>query len=433
MSSIKDKILSAIKAKTALTEKGLVELLGSKDEVHRRVWDLVKEGTLTKSEDGVYKFAEGVDTAAILNVELEELKPLKETTSPDKDKESSKDKDKDTKDDEVEKNELGIPLDPRYKFMDLLKRVVVKPDSIIPTLTEAVFNGDIDSLKWLDNVVLQQARGYITNTQHRLIRNYWANPRNLPYNPNEFDEEETPKSKRKSGKDGSVELSDDEDEDWGIRKDKSGEWVAVPGIGHWTQEMAESKAAKRQALQAFFKGDDGEAVESGKKEKDKSGGSSDILFERMIEFMFDQMGDKGDNKEVALLRKEIAQLRDAQDREWKQSMEARMVDILNQTNRDPFEQYELMKRKRQELGLDKPTVTYSSPAVQMIKDVGDKADKQLERLIGLGERFFIREGVEYKPEETRSPQAREQKANELLGTVQDREKSRQIRRAAFDI
>ena len=69
----------------------------------------------------------------------------------------------------------------------------------------------------------------------------------------------------------------------------------------------------------------------------------------------------------------------------------------------------------------------------MIKDVADKGDKQLERLIGLGERLLIREGVEYKPEDTRSPQARDAKATELMGTVEVRERSRQIRRAAFDV
>jgi len=87
---------------------------------------------------------------------------------------------------------------------------------------------------------------------------------------------------------------------------------------------------------------------------------------------------------------------------------------------------------KQRLGGGGPVVTDNSPAVQLIKDTTDKMDKNVARLTGLFERTMLHSEV-FNPEKTRTTQERDSKAGELLSEVQSRERSRTLRKDAFDV
>ena len=78
-----------------------------------------------------------------------------------------------------------------------------------------------------------------------------------------------------------------------------------------------------------------------------------------------------------------------------------------------------------------PTVTDQSPTVQLIKDQSDKLDKNMNRLVGLLERAILRGQEDVIPEEHSTPEERDQRAERLLGRMEQATRSRELRQELF--
>jgi len=159
----------------------------------------------------------------------------------------------------------------------------------------------------------------------------------------------------------------------------------------------------------------------------------DSLLERMMLKLVENMidgnkgGDSAGDEKVERLQDQINRLQD----ERIESRFERLEGLVTQAvNRDPWDEYNKINAMKERLGIGAPVVTDNSPAVQLIKDSTDKMDKNVGRMVGIMERFVLREG-DFKPEETRSEDDRSKKADELLETAQARARSRALRKQTF--
>ena len=78
-----------------------------------------------------------------------------------------------------------------------------------------------------------------------------------------------------------------------------------------------------------------------------------------------------------------------------------------------------------------PVVTDQSPTVQLIKDQSDKLDKNMNRLAGILERTMLRGQEDVIPKEHSTPEERDQRAERLLGRMEQAGRSRELRRDLF--
>ncbi|KKK67708.1 hypothetical protein LCGC14_2951370, partial [marine sediment metagenome] len=203
------------------------------------------------------------------------------------------------------RRQAGLPLDETQKFIQELKDVGVTPAGIIPTVASIFFDGDIDSLAWLNQVLQKEAAGFINHRQRRLILSWWSHSRGLPFEENEFSFAPEPDGKgRKTARGDEKEKSAGQAMDagvgWRIEKDEDGEWVAMPGGMIVTYEEALEAAKQRQVLAAYGKRQASPAAADGGDDDEgrparRGGKGGDSIVEKMMLKMMDKMidGDQG--------------------------------------------------------------------------------------------------------------------------------------------
>jgi hypothetical protein len=339
----------------------------------------------------------------------------------------------------------GTPLDARAGFEQLLKSVAVKPPEIIPTIASIFFGGDIDSLPWLNETLRRSAAGYVQPNQIRVIMSYWSQTRGLPYRDEDYGfegmdagkggkpgEKETPRST-------AAKVMEDAGVGYQITRDKDGTFIAKPG-GPLSYEAALDRAERQNAIRAMNSGtssdDEDDSGDEGDSKPAKGGKKQMKPFEQLfMEKVLDKYldGDKGANEAanatIARLEGEIHQMREAQQQERFDRLEGMVAQLAA---RNPWDDPVEVSRMRQALGVPTSQITDSSPAVQIIKDSSEKIDKNVDRMMGLVERIIL-QGDVFRPEETRTPAERENKAGALLEEAQARERSREVRKRAFSI
>ncbi|KKK90638.1 hypothetical protein LCGC14_2721010, partial [marine sediment metagenome] len=285
--------------------------------------------------------------------------------------------------------------------------------------------------------------GWVTPRHRRLVMEWWARTRGLPFEEDEYAFVPEAEAKAKKGARGEEDepaagQTMDAGVGWKIEKDDDGDWVAIPGGPLPTYKEALEAAKQRQVLAAYAKrpasgADDNGDDEEGERPSRKGGKRGDSIVEKMMMKMVDKMLD-GDQGKGSVESETIQRLMDRIDQMDKDRQEERMERlegmVAQSLARDPWEDYDRISQMKERLGGGAPAVTDQSPAVQLIKDSTDKMDKNVGRLVGIMERIVLRDG-DIKLENTRTPEAREDKAAELLETVQDRARSRGLRKAAF--
>lgn len=419
--------------------------------IYQKCLDLQKMGLVSKDDQSVWTITPGVTPKTLETGEREppgSHKPVGGDGTTD-----NPPKDKTPPDGETPAGgATGMALDPRALFEQTMKSVAVKPPEVIPTIANVFFGGDIDNLQWLHDVLRRHASGFVAPNQIRLIISAWSTARGLPYDENEFPLEGFDKGKsvkpgeKEETKTGAAKLMADAGIGWKVVKDKDGDWVAQPG-GTMSQEEATAAAERRATIAAMGLGvpaaSSEETPESGDgKPVPKTGKGSrsfqDIFMEKAIDHFFDKDKTKdGEDSptikaltvQVQQANQTIQQLKDQQEKEWKEKMEANLAAIAS---RDPWSDPTEIARARQLLNIPSTTVTDNSPAVQVLKDSTEKIDKNVGRLVGLIERVALKSD-EFRPEERRSSAEKEAKAGDLLNEAAERERARALRLRTFGV
>jgi len=410
--------------------------------VYTKALELAKLGLANKDDNGVWSLAEGVTPDTLITGEKQ--MPGAQVTGAEGAPPGEEGAAATVREAPIVRG-TGVPLDQNNLFIQELKNIGVAPKEAIPTVANIFFSGDIDDLRWLEQVLKRDAAGFITPHQRRLIISWWSHTRGLPYNPDEFfpalDEEGKPRTAGAKGE--KVEEKPERRLDlgvgWKVDRDKDGAWITVPGGPMSYQEAVD--AAERRALIDSYKrpGGDQEAEVEGTGEEGVRVGKGAKKTESLVEYMMKKMIDNmlegkkgqedGDSETVRKLTERI----DTMEREKQEDRFERMEGLIASiVNRDPWEDYDKIESMKQRLGVGGATVTDQSPAVQLIKDSTDKVDKGITRLLGVIERTALHSET-FTPETTRSATEREGKATELLGEVSQREKSRDLRRGAFGV
>jgi len=224
---------------------------------------------------------------------------------------------------------------------------------------------------------------------------------------------------------------------WRVGKDKHGDWAALPG-GPMAYDEAVAAAERRALIDSYAtptteeEGVDGEEGDEGKPRRTggKRGESMlDYMMKKLVDNLVDGQkgGGDGESAEVKRLTDRIENM----ERERQEERFERLEGLVAQAvNRDPWDDYDRIQAMKDRLGVGGPTVTDQSPAVQLIKDSTDKVDKNVNRLVGIVERVVLRSD-EFRPEETRTHEEREDKAGQLLDTARSGDRRRRLRRDTF--
>jgi len=141
---------------------GMTRILGSSyQSLNSEVLKLRRLGVLEKDADGVLSLVPGIDPAAF-GIEVITSDPAP-PTPPETDRE----------------------LSLQDKFEDLLRRVGVKKGA--KAIAEIYFSGDdIWNAQWLHRVLSDDAQGFVTEAQSKLIMGYWARTKGIPYEYEDF-------------------------------------------------------------------------------------------------------------------------------------------------------------------------------------------------------------------------------------------------------
>jgi len=403
--------------------------------VHTKALFLQQMNLASKDDDGVFSLREGVTPSTLETGELEVAGSRK----------SAGEESTSTKGAAPIVPTTGAPLDAKGVFIQRLIFAGVVPKEIVPTIADIFFSGDIDSLPWLNQVLTRDAASFVAPNQRRILISFWAHTRGLPYDEEEFDfgAEAEGKGKKAGAKAGKVEEKPEKRLDlgrgWKVDRDRDGAWITVPGGPMSYPEAVD--AAERRALIDSYKrggpGEEGEGDETGEEgiPARKGAKRGESLLEYMMKKMVDNMleGGKGkgdgDSETVRVLTERIDNMERERTEERFERLEGMIASAVS---RDPWEDYDKIQAMKERIGVGGPVVTDQSPAVQLIKDSTEKLDKNVGRLMGIIERTALR-SEEFKPEQTRSPQDKENKAGELLGEVQARDRSRGLRHDVFNV
>ena len=427
--SIKEQVIQILSKRGPLKlEDMMSDIKGAeKHSVDSKVHEMLNGGQLTRDSDMVYTLKGGVTAESVKE------NPAGAGDAPPK------------------TSGTGAPLDPRPLFEGTCKGVGLKPE-FIPSIAELFFKGDIDDLAWLKEVLTRHSAGFVSNQQARFILASWGKTRNLPFDPDEF-AVETPETARGAkaaaeapAKSAQEQLEEETGIKYKVEKDKDGDWVPKPG-GTLTYEAALSHCEKQNYIKAVERGQAAEAADSAQETSDAkaparpgkgSRSFEQMLMEKMIDRMFDDDKGRGreDSVEMKALRDEVRrsresidQMREQQDREWRERIEATLAEAVA---RDPLGDTRSVEALRQRLGVSSSNITDSSPAVQLIKDSTDKLDKSLARTQGLFERWMM-QSDQFRPEEKRSSAEKESKAGELLDEAERKARLQNTRKAAFNL
>lgn len=410
--------------------------------VYTKALELKTMGLADKDDNGVWSLKEGVTPRTLETGELEE--PGAGAVAEETEELGEEGKPAAAKGAPMARSK-GAPLDAKSVFMEQLRAVGVQPKEVIPTIAGVFFSGDIDSLKWLNQVLSRDAASFVAPNQRRLVISFWANTRGLPYVEEEFDFTGTGEAAgRKAGvkeeeKEPKKEKRLDPGIGWKIAKDKDGEWVAEPG-GPMSYAEAVEAAKERQVISAYAKGrgeaepegeETGEEGAPGRKGGKKTESFVEYMMKKVVDNMFEGKGAQrdGESETVRKLTERIETMEKERQEERFDRIEGMIAEVVS---RDPWADYDKIEAMKQRLGIGGSVVTDQSPAVQLIKDTTDKMDKNVNRMVGLIERTILH-GETFNPETTRSPKEREKKAGELLGEVESRDRSRGLRKDTFGV
>jgi hypothetical protein len=446
--SIREQVIQVLTDNGPLKAAEMMSFIkgSTQHSVESKLLEMMKDNLVERDTDMVYKLREGVTVKTLETGEMGNVgsPPGAATPAPSPLTPPA------TPPPPALPKATGMVLDQQNLFMSHLVGIGVSPKEAIPTITDIFFSGDINSLAWLHQVLQKEAAGFVKPNQMRTIISWWAHTRGLPYKDEDFPylEAEASGGKRPADKEplktGAAKVLEDAGIGWKVGKDKDGDWTAMPG-GTLTQEAATAAAERRATIAAMGMG----AVEATSEESPAGGeGKSaakaakpgisfqDKLMDKVLDFFIDNKTGKGDGESEAIkaLRDEVrrsnealAAMKDQQDRDWKASMEANLAEALS---RDPWGNTRNIEELRTRLGVSGSGVTDSSPAVQLIKDVTQKADKSVDRLTGLVERLVLKTD-EFRPEDKRTPEEKEKKAGDILEEAQRKVHSQDVRKRTF--
>jgi hypothetical protein len=390
--------------------------------VSARLWELRSEGKIERHEDGTYvALVEPEAPKEIAVVSANGVEPAEGAqTAPRRSR-------GDVKGPQAAQ-ELDEPLSgDEGEFQRLLKDCDIKKG--VNVITRTVFRGDSHDLDHVIDV-LNDAKAFINPGQRKMIIRYWADyieegltDRQLA----RLDRTESPKSADDKG-----EAVDELGIGWGIEKDDDGEWAPV-AAGEMSQTQAVRAAAQMNATRRPRRRrdeDDGD----GDRRRDGLGSLSDIL--AIVERLKPEKSDTDDRLERMEERLETQREQLAVERE------GRMADRISEltttmqslASRDPVTMYQRAKETVMAFeGPTQPLVTDPSPTVQLVKDVGDKFDKNMNRLAGVAEQFLLRNQGEYEPEHTSDEAAQDERAGRLSSRISQSDRSRQLGEDLFGV
>ena len=416
--SVSDDILQALGQSGPMALQQIFEATGHKKKtIQSKLYELRQAGKVARNQDGVY---EALAPAPPGEDEDPDILPPAAQGRPDPQSRTGRD----TPGPQAPANPLRQPLSgDQEKFRALLQDCDVR--RALDTITETFFAGDPENLEHLVSV-LDDARAYVSPLQRRLIVRYWARyiKRDLPPLLEErLSRQEGDRADRE--RPGSEFV---EDIGWKVEKDKDGDWVPRPG-GELSYEKALKYAATMNATRgsAAEDGDEDDGEPSAGKRRRRGGGRDPILT-LLIERAFPDKDSR--DEEVKTLREDLNREREARQEERFNRLEGMVSSALN---RNPVQDYLEMKQQVESIEGPRqlPVVTDQSPTVQLIKDQSDKLDKNMNRLVGLLERAMLRGQEDVIPEEHSTPEERDQRAERLLGRMEQATRSRELRQELF--
>jgi hypothetical protein len=162
--TLRSLIVSLIVEEGPRKLSGMTRILGSSyQSLNAEALKLRRLGVLEKDADGLWSLVPGVDPA-MFGIEVI-TSDLAASTPPQ-------------------------PESPRTledEFRDLLRSAGVKKAT--ETIAELFFAGDIWNMRWLHRVLSDDARGFVTEAQCKLIMGYWAQTKGIPYEYEDFFED----------------------------------------------------------------------------------------------------------------------------------------------------------------------------------------------------------------------------------------------------
>jgi len=162
--TLRSLIVSLIVEEGPRKLSGMTRILGSSyQSLNTEALELRRLGVLQKDTDGLWSLVPGIDPT-MFGIEV--------ITSD---------------------SAASIPPQPESprtledEFRDLLRSVGVKKAA--ETIAGLFFNGDIWNMRWLHRVLLDYARGFVTEAQCKLIMGYWAQTKGISYEYEDFFED----------------------------------------------------------------------------------------------------------------------------------------------------------------------------------------------------------------------------------------------------
>lgn len=383
--------------------------------VQARLWELRRDGLVERHEDGTY-------------VALAEPTPPQDTslvspngkTPPEGAETPPKRSKRDVRGAQAGQ-ELDEPLSgDEEEWQKLLKDCDVKKG--INPVTRTVFRGDPTDLDFVTDV-LMDAKAFINPGQRKMIIRYWSDYVEQPISERlsaRLDRTEAPK-----GADDKAEAVDDLGLGWSIEKDDDGEWGPVAG-GELSQVQAVKSAAQMNVARRPRRRRDEEDGD-GDRRRDGPMGLTDLL--ALVDRLKPDKSDTDDK--VTALEQRLDDSRELLAAEREARFTAKLDDLTTTmhslASRDPVTMYSRAKETVMAFeGPPQSLVTDPSPTVQLVKDVGDKIDRNMNRIAGHMEQLMLRQAGDYEPEHTSDGAAQDERAERLGERMNQSPRSREL-------
>ncbi len=169
--NLRSRIVNLIMEQGPRPQKGMPKILGAYyQSLNSEILELRNLGVLEKSDDGVLSLVQGVDLAQFgIEISSNENRTAPETSASE--------------------SPMQAWCDGEFthleKFVRLLRSVGVKAP-IAKTIADLYFVGDVHSARWLYQVLVVTAEGFVTKDQAKLIMPSWAYYWGMPYDYDEF-------------------------------------------------------------------------------------------------------------------------------------------------------------------------------------------------------------------------------------------------------
>jgi hypothetical protein len=168
--NLRSRIVYLITEQGPRPQKGMTKILGAYyQSLNSEILELRNLGVLEKSDDGVLSLVQGVNLAQFgIEVTSSENRNKAKTSASQSSMPSWRDGD----------------FTHQEKFVKLLRSVGVK--TAADTIADIFFAGNVNSLRWLYQVLVVTAEGFVTEDQAKLIMPSWAFYWGIPYDHDEF-------------------------------------------------------------------------------------------------------------------------------------------------------------------------------------------------------------------------------------------------------